>query len=632
MLESRLQELSVQIPGLKEPIDFSVSGVSLQEFLRGMAETNRLNISVDPSIDIKIYNNFSNETALNVLLFLCKEYSLDVRNVGSILSVVRYDPPAEEKPLPQPKEILVKYNTYGDLLSLDLRNDTLDAVARKITQVSKKNVILSSGLRTQVVNSYVEDMPFDGALQKFAYSNKLKVAKTTDNFYVLKPLEESDEPLTLAEENVARKKGRKGGGTTGTRTASNTNGMAQNGVGGAEQFLDVEITGDSLSPKFINLEAVNTPINDIIKSVTDELTLSYFLYSEVKGNTTIRVSHVSFDQLLTHLLNGTEYTYGKEGGVYLIGERKLEGLRANKVVQLHFRSLESVQETIPSELKKGVEIKEFKELNSILLSGSLPQINEIEAFIKQVDRVVPMVLIEVILMDIRKSKSISTGIRAGIDSSARTGGTIFPGLDATFSSRSINEFLSFIGMNNVFNIGKVSPKFYVTLKALEDNSNVEVRSMPKLSTLNGHDANLSIGSTRYYYVETQNTLGTLTTRTVKTRQWNPVEANLSINFKPMVSGDDQVTMEVSVNISDFLETTSNDAPPASSKSQFKSIIRVKNEDMVILGGLERTQKSDGGSGTPILSRIPVIKWLFSSRTRSRSKVISVVFVKPTIIY
>lgn len=627
-LEAKLQELSTQIPGLKEPIDFSVSGVSIQEFLRGMAETNRLNISVDPGIDVKIFNNFSNETALNVLLFLCKEYSLDIRNVGSILSVVRYIPPAEEKPLPQPKEIVVKYNTYGDLLTLDLRNDTLDAVARKITQVSKKNVILSSGLRTQLVNGYVEDMPFDGALQKFAYSNKLKVSKTTDNFYVLKTLEESDEPLSVVEEPIVRKRNKK----TGTPGAKpNTPGMA-GGQGTAEQFLEVEIIGDSLSPKLINLEAVSTPISEIIKSVTDELAISYFLYSDIKGSTTIRVSNVSFEQLLTHLLNGSDYTYKKDGGIFLIGERKLEGLRANKVVQLHFRSLESVQETIPAELKKGVELREFKELNSVLLSGSSPQINEIEAFIKQIDRVVPMVLIEVIMMDVRKAKTVSTGITAGIDSSAKTGGSIFPSLDATFSSKSINEFLSFVGVNNLFNLGKVSPKFYVSLKALEDNSNVELRSMPKLSTLNGHDANLSIGTTTYYYVETQNTLGTLTTSVVKTRQWNPIEANLSINFKPMVSGDDQVTMEVSVNISDFLGAVTNDAPPSSSKSQFKSIIRVKNEDMVVLGGIERTEKSDKGTGVPILSRIPVLKWLFSSRTKSRSKVVSVVFIKPTIIY
>jgi type IV pilus assembly protein PilQ len=628
-IESKLNELSNQIKGLKETVDFSVSGVSIQEFLRGIAETNNINISVDPSIDVKIYNNFNNESAANVLLFLCKEYNLDIRNIGTIISVIKYVPPQEAPKTIAAKEIIVNYNSYADLLTLDLKNDTLEVVVKKITQISKKNVIIANGLKNTIVNGYIENMPFDAALDKIAFANKLKILKTTDNFYVIKSLEDSDEILNV-QENINKKKNKKKLATN--NNFQNNGGFGNNNNASNEQSLEIEISDDTLKPKTITLEANNSSIGEIIKSVFEEMNESYFLYSEIKGNTSIRVKNVTLKELLSNLLNGTDYAYKLENKLYLIGERKLEGLRTYKVVQLHFRSLDLVQETIPSELKKGIEVKEFKELNSILLSGSALQIAEVEAFIKQIDKVVPMVLLEVTMMDIRKTKTISTGIKAGVDSTATTKGTLFPGLDATFSSKSINQFLSNIGVNNLFNIGKVAPSFYVTLKALEDNSNVEVRSMPKLSTLNGHDANLSIGSTRYYYVETQNTLGTLTTSTVKTRQWNPVEANLTINIKPMVSGDDQVTMELSVNISDFLENTGNDAPPASSKSQFKSIIRVKNEDMVILGGIERIGKSQSGSGVPILSRIPILKWIFSSRTKSKSKTISVVFVKPTIIY
>jgi type IV pilus assembly protein PilQ len=344
------------------------------------------------------------------------------------------------------------------------------------------------------------------------------------------------------------------------------------------------------------------------------------------------VYNVLYDEFLSYLLKGTDYTYKKDEGLYLIGDRKLEGLRASKVLQLQYRSVDKIMEVIPADIKKNVEIKEFKELNSLLMTGSLPQILEIEAFLKELDRVVPMVMIEVLLLDVRKSRTVKTGISAGLSDSIKTGGTFLPGFDMTFSSRSINDFLNFLGTNNTLNLGRVSPNFYLGLSALEDNSNVEVRSMPKLSTLNGHDANLSIGSTRYYFVETQNTLGTLTTSTIRTRQWNPVQANLDINIKPLVSGDDQVTLEIDISISDFLDSPSADAPPPASNSKFKSMVRVRNEEMIALGGIERTEKSRKGSGVPILSRIPVIKWLFSSRTNARNKVVSVVFIKPIIIY
>jgi type IV pilus assembly protein PilQ len=182
------------------------------------------------------------------------------------------------------------------------------------------------------------------------------------------------------------------------------------------------------------------------------------------------------------------------------------------------------------------------------------------------------------------------------------------------------------------NLGKVTPNFYVGISALEKNNNVEVRSMPKLSTLNGHEASLSIGSKRYYSIKTQNVLGSLNPQTVVTQQYQSVEANLNINIRPVVSGDDQVTLNIDVNISDFLGEPSVDSPPPTSTSQFKSIIRVRNEEMVVLGGIERNEKNESGSGVPILSRIPIIKWLFSSRTKSKSKLVSVVFIKPTIIY
>ncbi len=621
-LEQRLRDLSAVSPGLNETVDFSVSGASIQEFLRGLAESHNLNISVDPALNVRIYNNFTNEKVYNILLFVAKEYELDIQFVGSIMSFKKYNPPPVVQAVAPPKDILVKYNSYNNLLSLDLKNDTLEKVVKKITQSTKKNVILSSGLNGKIINVYIEDMPFENAIQKMAYANSLKVVKTDDDFYVVKSIEEGEDLLVT---NDPKKKKNNYQKTQNSKINTGTQGSGNN------SSLFVEVNEDSLGRKTISLDAVNAPISDVIKAVSEEIGNSYFLFSDIKGNTTTRVNNVKFDDFLGRLLQGTDYTYKIDNKIYMIGERKLEGLRANKVVQFQYRSLDAVQDIIPAELKKGVEIKEFKELNSILLSGSLPQIMEIEAFVRQLDKVVPMVMIEVILMDVRKGRTLKTGISAGVADSVKTGGSIFPGIDFKFGSKSINDFLGWMGSNNVFNIGRVTPQFYVGLSALETNNNVNVRSTPKLSTLNGHDANLSIGSTRYYALKTQNVVGSLTPQTVVTEQYNAVQANLSVNIKPIVSGDDQVTLNIDVSITDFTDSPVS-GPPPSSTSQFKSIVRVRNEEMVVLGGLERTESSEGGSGVPLLSRIPVIKWLFSSRTKSKNKIVSVVFIKPTIIY
>lgn len=620
--------------GLNDPIDFSMSGVSIQEFLRGIAEAHELNINIDPTLSFKVYNNFSKESVLNVLLFLVREYDLDIRFTGSIMSFYKYIPPAAEPTKYVAKDIQIRFNSYSNLLSLDLNNDSLVVVTKKITQVTKRNVILSSGLNSKMVSVYIEDMPFDAALNKMAYANDLKVIKTDDNFYVIKSLKEGEDGLA-ADKGFQPSYGKT---NTSTQTGDvNNNSYANNG----QQFSSQQqqsaaircfVEPDSSGKKKIHLEAINSPIADVIKTVASQAAISYFLFSEIKGNCTSYVSGVSFEELLAFLLQSTEYTYKVEQGVYLIGERKLEGLRANRVIQLRYRSLENISEVIPAEIKKGIELKEFKELNSILLSGSLPQIYEIEAFIKEIDKVVPMVMIEVIIMQVNKNRTIKTGITAGLSDTAVTNsGTFLPNLDVTLSSSTINDFIAGLGLGNTMNIGTVTPNFYMTLSALEQNQNVEVKSMPKLSTLNGHDANMTIGETVYYTIETQNTLGSLTTNTIKTVQYQSVQANQTLSIKPLVSGDDQVTLTIEVNQSAFVPTQ-RAGPPNSTNSQFKSIVRVKNEEMIVLGGLEKLQKSTDASGIPLLSRIPIIKWLFSSRTKTKNKSILVLFIKPTIIY
>ncbi len=624
-IENTLNQLaSGNSQGLKEPIDFSVSGVSIQEFLRGIAEAHELNINVDPQLSFKVYNNFSKESVLNVLLFLVREYDLDIRFSGSIMSFYKYIPPVEGRPAYVQKELMIKYSSYSNLLSLDLQEDSLYLVARKITQVTKKNVILSSGISNRLISIYIEDMPFDAALNKMAFANELKVVKTDDNFYVLKGIKEADN--ILAEENPNSGAFRP---TYNTNTAPAA--VPAQALAGSMIRCHVE---DSSASKKIHLEAINAPIAEVIKVVATKANINYFMYSDIKGNCTSYVSGVTFQELLTFLLQGTEYTFKVEADLYLMGERKLEGLRAYKVTQLKYRSIDNIQEVIPAELKKGVEIKEFKELNSLLLSGSLPQIYEIEAFIKEIDKVVPMVMIEVIIMEVIKNRTVKTGIKAGLNdsvSTTQTSGTFLPGLDVKLSTSTINDFINGLGIGSITNLGSVTPSFYMTLSALETNNNVEIKSMPKLSTLNGHDANMSIGQTVYYEVQTQNTLGSLTTNTITTVQYQSVQANQTLSIKPLVSGDDQVTLTIEVNQTSFAKSNAA-GPPNTTTSQFKSIIRVRNEEMIVLGGLEKISKSSDTEGTPILSRIPIIKLLFSSKIKSKSKSILVLFIKPIIIY
>ena len=147
---------------------------------------------------------------------------------------------------------------------------------------------------------------------------------------------------------------------------------------------------------------------------------------------------------------------------------------------------------------------------------------------------------------------------------------------------------------------------------METSGDIKIRSAPKLSALNGHRANLSIGETTYYAVTQRDIIGSLNPQTSTITNYYPIDAEFAINIKPMVSGDGHITLDINVIQSSFNgKKVAEDAPPGVNSREFNSIIRVKDKDMVILGGLEEKIKNDTGTGVPLLARIPVIKWLFS---------------------
>ena len=88
-IEKELNKLVSVSPGLNEKVELSVNEVSMQEFVRALAMAHNLNISVDPPLrSISIINNFANVTVKEVMLFLCKQYEMDVEFIGSIMALL----------------------------------------------------------------------------------------------------------------------------------------------------------------------------------------------------------------------------------------------------------------------------------------------------------------------------------------------------------------------------------------------------------------------------------------------------------------------------------------------------------------------------------------------------------------
>ena len=615
ILEKRLEQFAKKNPSINEPVEVAITA-SLQEIVQTIALSTDLNLTVDAKIKNQVItSSFSNATAKSILLYFCKEYELTLEFTGNIITLKPYKTPPPDAPI---KQRLVEYNSFNNLLTVDVKDDTLDRVVKAIVEVTNKNIVPSSDIGNQIITSYIKDAEFDIAMELFAKRNNLLFSENEKGYYEL-------------VSNKPQAKNKKSQSTTAKNNKSNRTNTNQP----RNRLPNVQISSriDTNNNTLLTLVANDVGISELIKEVSIELGYNYFLFAEPQGKTSLKLVEASYDDFLFHILRGSEFTFEKDKDVYIIGERKLEGLRTSKVIQLKHRSVKDIETFIPADFVEGVEIKPFIELNALIVSGSDLSIREIETFLNDIDRAVPVVTIELIILDVQYNRLTELGVEAGVaDEPVTSSGKVYPDVDFQFGGGAVNNLLALLENQGTVNLGRVQPNFYVNLKAVEDQGYVRVRSKPRLSTLNGQKATLTIGETRYYRIQQSNFQGTNNPITVQSERFEAAEANFSIEIEPFISGDEQVTLGILVDQSDFIGQSSIDAPPSTVSRKFESNIRIKNEEMIVLGGLETKGYQDTGTGLPLLARIPIIKWFFSKRTQGRDRSKLLIFVKPTVIY
>lgn len=596
LLQAKLNTLATRDTAYLSKVNLSMSNVSISEVLRGIARSNKVNIALSAEVNFPVVCNFTGVSVVDVLNYFCTEYNLDLELFGNIVSIFPKPKPTTIK---EPPRITV--DSLG-LVSFDLRADSLATVGRMLTLLSGKNVVVPLNLAGKLVGGFGVNMPFENALRTIANLNQLDLLPSSEGIYTF-------QELPQAQVNGAPRK-------------SNLNLSWDKGYK-LDITPDGHITG--------NVDQASLP--DLVKFLCSKLSLNFYFSNPLDGSTSFYVKDVRFEELLNVIFSGTRFTYRIENGVYIFGERTNLEISTSKTIQLKYRTVDKLDDLIPTNLKTGVQLQIFKELNSIVVTGSPAAIDRIESFITQIDKVVPLIYIEVMIVDVSKTNALSTGITAGLgDAPAKTSGTISPGVNMTLSSKSINNLIDGFNGFGWINLGKVTPQFYMSINALEQRGNIKVRSTPKLSTLNGHEAQITSGQTKYYKEINTNYYGTQTPLSSNSYTWKSVDADLKITITPVVSGDEQITMDIEVSQSEFTPREYTDAPPGKNSRTFKSLIRVKNEEMVLLGGLDRNSTSVSTSGLPLISRIPILKWIFSSHTNSTEDTKLSVFIKPTVIY
>lgn len=588
-IRKMLDSLTIRDSSYAARLDFSLGQIYITDLLRNVAKIGKVNLSIKEDNNLKVSCNFNRIRIDELIVFLCKEYGLDIDITGNIVSIFPY-----VRPSPVPLKPIFLYNKEDSTITYDFVNEKLHAVARKLSSISGINIIVPQELYEKSISGCVSSLPVDMALYTLSQSNKIKIVREKGS-------------------NIWR------------ITEYDKEGGIQS------RYINNQITIDSSGLLTTIIDKCS--ISDIIIDVCEKSRINYHFINPVNAQISLYFNNVTIDEFFNTLFTGTPYSYYVENGIYLFGtSTKENSLIATKIVPLRYRSVNNVIDIIPEGVKAGIQVEAYAEQNSIILCGDQKLISRAENFLKSIDRTIPLVTIDVIIVETNNSRTDEVGLTAGSgEAPVSTSVGYSQGLDLTFGASSINKLLdSFNGFGSV-KLGQVSPNFYVNLKMMEAKGEIKMESTPKLSTLNGHEATLTSGETKYYKEVNNSYMGTQNPVQLSSYTWKSIEANLSLKITPFVSGNNKITMNIEISESEFTAREETDAPPGTTSRSFKSIIMVDNEEVVLLGGIERNRSEKSSTGLPFLARIPVLKWFFGETVDNKTIRKLNVFIKPTII-
>jgi type IV pilus assembly protein PilQ len=148
-----------------------------------------------------------------------------------------------------------------------------------------------------------------------------------------------------------------------------------------------------------------------------------------------------------------------------------------------------------------------------------------------------------------------------------------------------------------------------------------VLASPRVAALSGEEASLHIGD-KYPIVYYDPRAGQY--------QVIYVEIGIKLTVRPIVSADGYITTEIDTTISDLRELINNQYPRTTERSA-KLMIRVKDNNTIVIGGMVNESTRKTTVKVPLLGDIPVLGNLFRSTSAEASKSEVVIMITPKII-
>lgn len=268
--------------------------------------------------------------------------------------------------------------------------------------------------------------------------------------------------------------------------------------------------------------------------------------------------------------------------------------------------------------------------NSIVAYGTEKDLDQIAEMIDKIDVVLTQVRIEVVIAEVALTGNQVSGLEAfGIDYRKSPAGAINPG-DINLNTGApsfISEDRKAFTLDTSLNPFSISAVFNIA----RQNRNVKVLSAPTIVTTHNQIATVNVGEARPIITSTTSSLASSDLATRSTVEYRDI--GITLRVRPLVGAGETIQMEIEQIVETVINTTEIDknVQPIIGTRRANSFISSKNNQVIILAGLQETQSAREDGSVWLLGDIPLVGSLFRPEREEQTVRELIIFIRPSIV-
>ncbi len=299
----------------------------------------------------------------------------------------------------------------------------------------------------------------------------------------------------------------------------------------------------------------------------------------------------------------------------------------------------------PPQQQKGrsvMKVAADKATNTISVIGDPELYAQIESLIEKLDVPRDQIFVEALILE----ATLEDGAKFGVEWLAGAGNNNFVGTGTFLESKDVIDLQSPVLEGNPPNLGALPggfglgilgnvityegvkfPTLSALVNAIKTESGINILSKPQLLTLDNEEAEVFVGENRPFLISEKFDANNNPIQTFDYR-----DVGIKLKILPHVIDEDTILLNVQQEVKKVVSTAVGVASaPITLTRSTKTTIKLNNNTTVVISGLIKDDLGMSETRVPLLSRIPLLGWLFRSRDTSREKTNMMVFITTTII-